>query len=149
MRDLLESIDVHSNKDPYVLRLIERHPRLFWGELPIIRSDLPPGWFVLVDRLCSDIDTLLSDEQAEHFSVCQVKEKFHGLRFYWGFGRERVERYDTVLERGSWPILPTRPEWLTLEARIYDLIEKAYEASVATCEICGEPGNVQMHVHRR
>lgn len=61
--------------------LVAAHPALFGGAAPSAPSNLPPGWFGLVDQLCLDIESLLAGAPGAHLQVRQVKEKFGSLRF--------------------------------------------------------------------
>jgi hypothetical protein len=69
------------------------------------------GWFKIIADLCKSFLKFGDEVVAE-----QVKEKFGGLRFY---------------------INPVQKEH---EKEIYELIAKAEELSINTCETCGEPG---------
>jgi len=69
------------------------------------------GWKDLLWRLCEDIEKLNSPED---FYVCQVKEKFGGLRFYVLGGSDEI----------------------------YDRINQAENESFKTCEKCGSTQNV-------
>ena len=68
------------------------------------------GWYRIVKELIEDAIELGWDRQ-----VCQVKEKFGGLRFY----------------------INSAPE------KVYDLISKAEKKSYEICEVCGEPGEMR------
>jgi hypothetical protein len=84
-------------------------------------SDRPPikdcgffacgnGWFPIIKTLIEDLIKLGWDKQ-----VCQVKEKFGGLRFY--------------INEGS--------------NEIYDRITKAEKDSYETCEVTGKHGKLR------
>jgi len=66
-----------------------------------------PGWYGLVKKL---IEELIEDGWDKQ--ICQVKEKFGGLRFYTNGGGENH----------------------------YSIISKYENLSVKICEKCGEPG---------
>ena len=84
-------------------------------------SDRPPitdsnffavdnGWFQLIKELIEDLIALGWDKQ-----ICQVKEKFGGLRFYINAGSDAV----------------------------FDRISKAERDSYDICEVCGEKGEMR------
>jgi len=74
------------------------------------------GWFKIIDELSSKLEPFQCAE------VCQVKQKFGGLRFYIDFNPSPDEE--------------TRN-------KIYDLIYEAEERSTTICERCGEPGKIR------
>ncbi len=71
------------------------------------------GWFELIWNLCSVIEILLPPKA--EFEVLQVKEKYGGLRFYFGGGGESFDLIQTVV---NW----------------------AENQSENICEVCGEWG---------
>ena len=74
------------------------------------------GWYQIIDDLCARISQILSKEQQELLYIEQIKEKFGGLRFYY---------------------VGVDP------ASIDKAVEDAMEASLNTCEICGDKGNIR------
>ena len=106
--------------------LIARYPRLFRGEGPVIPSGLLPGWARLVNALLTEIDGLLTDEQAQRFEVWQIKEKFGTLRFYWKLQDSEHAPPDEVL----------------LNTRIMERVRVAERESATVCERCGAPGTL-------
>jgi len=87
-------------------------------------SDRPPitscwsfecgnGWFPLIKELIVDLIELGWDKQ-----ICQVKEKFGGLRFYINSGSDEI----------------------------YDRISKAEDASYEICERTGKPGKLRQDI---
>ena len=69
------------------------------------------GWYPLIKSLIEDLIALGWDKQ-----VCQVKEKFGGLRFYINAGSDEVCNRITKAERDSYNI----------------------------CEMCGKKGEIRM-----
>lgn len=63
-------------------RLTAAHTLLFRGTPPRVPSDLPEGWYALVDELCSGIESILGPQRCAGLEVEQIKEKFAGLRFH-------------------------------------------------------------------
>lgn len=120
--------------------LVVRFPRLFHHGQPRVWSDLPPGWTEIVERLFTDLDTLLDDAEAQRFEVIQIKEKFAGLRVYWSLGEEQtlvmdlhgagsVQRVDEV---------PGKPT--ALFDRISARVRQAEAQAATTCQQCGNGG---------
>jgi hypothetical protein len=121
-------------------RLVKKLPRLFHGKAPPW-SDLPAGWVGLVDELCADIDSVLTDDAAAAFEVTQIKEKFGGLRFYVrSEGEEDIyidagsnEGRETIVRRADVGPASVMPP-------VRELVEAAMRRSTATCVTCGEQG---------
>lgn len=103
--------------------LIRRYPRLFHGASPQVPSHVEPGWFPIVDSLCSAIDQLLDDDQAAAFCVAQIKEKLGGLRFYFCFRNDVAED--------------------ALRDPVGVLVARAEKACSVTCARCGEEGRLR------
>jgi hypothetical protein len=70
------------------------------------------GWFPLIKSLIEDLIALGWNKQ-----VCQVKEKFGGLRFYINNGSDEI----------------------------FDRIRKAEDDSLDICEKTGNPGSLRNH----
>ena len=96
--------------------LFDKYPKIFrqkdlsmketamcWG------IDAGPGWFDLIDNLCSDIQTYIDINELSQVETVQVKEKYGRLCFY-------IDGGDTV---------------------IHDMISLAEKNSETTCENCG------------
>ena len=66
-----------------------------------------PGWYPLIKELIEDLIELGWNKQ-----ICQVKEKFGGLRFYINEGSDEIHKR----------------------------IRKAENSSYETCEVTGNPG---------
>lgn len=84
------------------------------------------GWDPLITRLVDDLDAL-----GLSYEVCQVKEKFGGLRFYW-LVKEPEDIREGLTE-------DEQKIYYAMQARI----DEAEDESLRTCEICGEPGRPQ------
>lgn len=69
-----------------------------------------PGWYPLLKDLITDLIALGWNKE-----ICQVKEKFGGLRFYINEGSDEI----------------------------YDRISEAEYESYQTCEVTGKPGEVR------
>ena len=68
------------------------------------------GWNLIIKSLIEDLITLGWDKQ-----ICQIKEKFGGLRFYINDGSDEI----------------------------YKRISEAEEQSYNTCEVTGKPGKLR------
>lgn len=83
--------------------------KLLWG------FECHDGWFDLIYDLSSKIEPLIqewikeNDNEEEHPTAVQVKQKFASLRFYMSSGTKEI----------------------------YDLIDEAEKKSFTTCEDCG------------
>jgi hypothetical protein len=86
----------------------------YFNDRPPIKNcgffDCDNGWFPLIKELIEDLINLGWDKQ-----ICQVKEKFGGLRFYINSGSNEI----------------------------YDRISKSEKDSYNICEKCGEPGKLR------
>lgn len=71
------------------------------------------GWAKIIDNLSRDLEKLIDDDMEECYAV-QVKEKYGALRLYMSCETDKMS----------------------------DLIEKAEDLSIHTCEVCGEPGQL-------
>jgi len=86
----------------------------FYNDRPTIKNadyfDISEGWYPLVKDLVDDLIKLGWNKQ-----VCQVKEKFGGLRFYINEGSDEIYKRITIAEKVSYK----------------------------TCERCGEKGELR------
>jgi len=83
---------------------------------PIVDSDffaVREGWFQLIKDLIADLIELGWNKE-----VCQVKEKFGGLRFYINDGNDEM----------------------------HDRVHKAETESCTICEITGKPGKLRTDI---
>lgn len=89
----------------------------FYLDKPPIKSvnffDVNEGWYPLIKELIEDLIQLGWNKQ-----VCQVKEKFGGLRFY--------------INKGS--------------NEIHNRISKAEKDSYEICEVTGKPGKLRTDI---
>ena len=124
-----------TNKLP---ELMEAHPRLFRGKPPGVASELPAGWFDIVDVLCSDIDALLGWEP-ERLEITQVKEKMGALRFYYSLEGAEDMFIDIHTDRGIRTIVD-KAEGPAFMDQIRSLVSTASLRSTTTCQDCGAMG---------
>lgn len=89
----------------------------FYSDRPNITEvrffSISPGWYGLVKELITDLIELGWNKE-----ICQVKEKFGGLRFYINDGSDEV----------------------------YNRIMEAEALSYKTCEVCGEIGEIRSNL---
>jgi hypothetical protein len=88
----------------------------FTDRPPIVDSNffsIGEGWYPLIKRLIQDLIKLGWNRQ-----ICQVKEKFGGLRFYIQEGTDEV----------------------------FERIRSAEEESLTICEVTGEPGTLRTDI---
>jgi hypothetical protein len=98
-------------------KLFTTYPKLFPKDKTLQESlmafgfECGNGWFDLINKLCSDIQTYVDNHLELEFQpeVLQVKEKYGGLRFYITVG----------------------------DGQIHHMISEAEKASYNTCEVCG------------
>ena len=75
----------------------------------------PEGWAKLCEDLCAELKVLFDRVGYKNYSLCQVKEKFGGLRWYDnGVPTEIYKEYN-------------------------DIIRKYEDLSYKTCCVCGAP----------
>jgi hypothetical protein len=97
----------------------ERFPYQFSGDN--IGLSMTHGWEPLFEKLCEDIDALLSDDNRK-FHWSQLKEKFGSARFHWSID------YDGA---------PT-----DLQKKIAALVNEAQAKTQQMCIVCGQPGKL-------
>lgn len=104
--------------------IIDKYPRFFndYYTFKFDKFECGNGWNDIIDKLCKDIEEILTTLGTVNIKVVQVKEKFGGLRFYieWDPETQRTE--------------------LELSNKIYTTISAAENESMKTCEECGQPG---------
>jgi hypothetical protein len=98
-----------------VAALSKRFPHLF---RPDGEYSTPPAWHAIVERLCEEIDAVLSDDERESMRIWQIRIKIGELRVSWiGSGvRQPVKK------------------------KIEKAIKAAVSAADTTCEVCAKPG---------
>ena len=142
-------------------KLVGRYPHIFkdyrgdmrytcmaWG------FECGDGWFELLNNMCHDIVELGQNKNIQVIAH-QVKEKFGGLRFYYGVESDYtiLNRLDTKIRNlmfsrklgiPYWKIVNFRRKFYkTAEEKISDRISQAEDESYETCESCGKPGKTR------
>ncbi|HVS78343.1 MAG TPA: hypothetical protein VHE11_15495 [Steroidobacteraceae bacterium] len=122
-----------------VAALKRRYPYLFAGDH--LGHDIPPGWLVIIEELCAQIDAALAEAEKPAARFTQIKEKFGGLRAYLSGAPLRV---DIIRDRGA-PVSghARAPASSALFARLAPLVRQAEERSFQTCLFCGAPGKLR------
>ncbi|WP_322889920.1 MULTISPECIES: hypothetical protein [unclassified Yoonia] len=107
MRDRENSIDAEA------MDIMKRYPDIFRTVSAPMRDGFlcGPGWYPLLDRLFSDIDTIRRGDALTGIRVSQVKQKLGELRVYVQGGNDLVT----------------------------DRIRQAEAEAAASCEGCGGP----------
>jgi hypothetical protein len=128
---------------PDLQRLIETHPALFRGQAPAISSYVCPGWYGLIDQLCSDIEAVLGPEACARTTVRQIKEKYGELRFYIAFGERHDVHVDAASRRERMHLVMRavasgEDDLDSREKRVRELIGFATRTSRTVCEQCGD-----------
>ena len=129
--------------DPLVERLVRSHPALFFGALPQVFSHLPPGWYGIVDRLCSSLVDELGAQAGEHIRIVQIKEKFGTLRFYYCFLADEEEdaSMDDVAQRARAAGMKRPSD--ACRASVRALVDAALAESEFVCQRCGASGSLR------
>jgi hypothetical protein len=101
--------------DAFVHRMETEYPKMF--SEPYGGFAISEGWWVIIERLCSNIQHHLDWKNKEtevvpQVVVRQIKEKFGGLRFYYDGG----------------------------DAEISGMVRMAESWAGISCETCGERG---------
>lgn len=99
-------------RPPWQQALFTDFPEFFQG-LDILQCS--SGWELIIRELCERLQGL-TRESGKNFQFSQIKEKFGGIRIYWGGG----------------------------DPEINAMIAEATEKASRTCEDCGEAGTMVM-----
>lgn len=137
--------------EPGLRKLMDAHPLLFHGRAPPAWSYLMPGWYAIVDKLCTDIEAALGPERSEKIAVRQIKEKFGALRFYYRLGEREDIHADATSPSGRQHMVmrsrgstePGAEEEDPVVSQLRAMTKAACEASTKICETCGAPGEVR------
>jgi hypothetical protein len=86
-----------------ITTLVDKHATLFRGRIPL-DSELPEGWFALVDALCSELETDMSSQELSAFHFRQITHERGMLRMRRaGIRQLRVEvLIESVEKLSSW-----------------------------------------------
>ena len=92
--------------------LMQKHHKILE---PADYLSIGEGWFPIIDRLCTALQTEIDMRGLEQVIAKQVKEKFGGLRFY-------TDNFHGELQY---------------------LVDNAENEADRTCDVCGEPGKIR------
>jgi len=120
-------------------KLVAAHPALFRGAPTRVPSDLPDGWYGLVDGLCILIESVLGPVDCASFEVVQVKEKYGALRFYFALAGAE-DHFIDFHTGGGLRTFVNRAKGPTKMDAVRQLINEASKASLTVCLACGAPG---------
>jgi len=133
--------------------IIDTYPNIFYnneGRSTMVwpHIECNEGWFGVIAGLCS----VLSQEYPG-VQVHQIKEKFGGLRFYYGYSQLSYSWFEALLSRISrwmfihnhgifWNKVLKFQRWCLPQAadKIEVLVNVAEAQASRTCEMCGAPG---------
>jgi hypothetical protein len=116
-RDLEKLVPENAGQcKPQLLAILERIDRSGW---PVYLA-VDQGWFPLIIEIDKTISADFPDYQ-----ICQIKEKFGGLRYYWEIPLDQREDLDYDKYQ-----------------KIQDYVNQAEEKSLSICEKCGQPGQL-------
>ncbi len=97
--------------------------------LNISHIECEKGWYVIIDTCLDLINHVLKECNSDHgFKICQIKEKFGGLRIYYD--------YNSCCENGDC-------FYEDIIKKIDDYIVFAETLSFRTCEFTGSTINVR------
>ena len=100
------------------------------------------GWHDLLFSLCKEIDDVYKKAgMTPDIVICQVKEKFGTLRFYFTFeGKEqKIHAFDFLGVGGIRYMQEDNP----LHKEIADIVKKYEKKSGSVCEMCGGGGKLR------
>lgn len=89
-----------------------------------------PGWLHIIERL----DDRLS-EIDPNYDIDQIKQKFGGLRYYFGTNQRGWEKLRLL---GKWGY----QNKCRRQNKMYELVEQAMHEAWRTCECCGTTDSV-------
>lgn len=92
-----------------------------------IPCECDDGWFQIIYDLCKGIQDVLNESETLIIKVCQIKEKFGTLRFYYS-----LCEYNSDSEKDR-----------EASNKIEQLIREAENRSEVTCEWCGKQGKLR------
>jgi hypothetical protein len=91
-------------------RIRDKHPSL------VTRGfSCEAGWFQILEDFFDDVAEIVADAAGADFTLTQVKEKFGGLRVYYGCSKD-------------------------IRDAVSEAVRRAEESAEKTCDVCGGPG---------
>ena len=98
-----------------------------------LNSDLMPGWLPLIERMCSNIEQLLSDFEKRALRLIQIKEKMGELAFYSSF------LTDAPVGSADARLFDSQPRI----RKYFELVDTARRQSIHSCFMCGESAELR------
>lgn len=98
---------------------------------------VPPGWLMLVEQLCRQVDLALPDRERRAFYWTDVKEKLGTLHASWAGYRSKL-MFGPPDEVGFRGVVGSATKEV-----IDALVRKAERTSEQTCLLCGAPGRLR------
>jgi hypothetical protein len=126
------------------LRIIEQFPEQFQGGPYFLGISIDFGWKPIVLDACREIQERLTPDELRRFHWIQLKEKFGGLRMYWGPNNAIPVSIIGATGFHSLEIDSDDPPGFskpTLLA-IREIVARVCERAGHTCEICGAVGRL-------
>lgn len=118
-------------------------PTKEWPDFFRFNPAIGDGWMPIFVRLCEAVDRVLIPEEKPRFRWHQVKQKYAGLRAYWGLEGRALNIYVDVTEPGVGVTTGIYGPADNLAARLMPLIRTAEDEAARTCETCGtQPASV-------
>lgn len=96
-------------------------------------SDVMPGWLPIIERLCTDIERLLSEMEKRALRLIQIKEKLGELAFYTSF------LTDAPVGSADARLIDSQPRI----KKYFDLVDAARRQSIHACFMCGEAAQLR------
>lgn len=123
-------------KEPTPLqRLVAAHRGIWSADAPAM-SFLPAGWYAIVHKLLTDIESYLGGD-IQHFRIEQVKEKYASLRLYYSWSGRTRPTIDAVSPDALERFTASAPDAQT--QRVDELIAGAEAECSSACQQCSAP----------
>jgi len=117
-------------------KLFEKYPKIFrQKDLPMQQTCMcwgiqcGDGWYDLLDRLCSQIQSHVDQRNEPQIEATQVKTKWGGLRFYTNRPSDYIDGLIAMAEEMSYKIKEETPFEKYLDKAIQNQVEE-YEEEI-------------------
>ena len=124
--------------------IIDQYPEQFQGGPYFLGISIDSGWTPIVLDACREIQERLTADELRRFHWIQIKEKFGGLKLYWGPDNTISVAIIEPATVHSLEIASDEPPGFTKPTvlAIREIVARACERAGRTCEICGGPGRL-------
>jgi hypothetical protein len=124
------------------LAIMQAFPEQFSDSDGFLGIAVGPGWLAIVEDACREIAAVLTPEELTLFHWTQIKEKFGGLRMYWG--PHNIIPVDLMSAEG-WLHFDVESDTVAVfspetAGQIQGIVTRAQERAALTCDQCGKPG---------